>query len=816
MSKASRKRKAIAQPRPQPVGVPRRFAQGRAIRATVAIASTILVGAAVAFWLVNSGISASSIVRVSGGPPAAAAFVGSETCSGCHDTEANLWRGSQHKHAMDHATEQSVLGDFSDARFDYYGVQSRFFRKDGKFLVETDGPDGKPANFEIKYTFGVDPMQQYLIAFPDGRLQALPIAWDSRPKDEGGQRWFHLYPDEPIPHDDILHWTNLNQNWNYMCAECHSTGVRKNYDAANDRFATTWAEISVGCETCHGEGSRHVAWAQSRRGWWPFGSDDEPEKGLAVRFDERAGVSWTPDAATGMPKRSLQPPLLRKEVETCGLCHARRGQLSEDWVPGPSLSNTHRVSPLDRRLFHADGQMRDVEETYNYAPFKQSKMFAMGVTCSDCHDPHSAALRAPGDGVCAQCHAPDTYQTVAHSRHSDAQPPLACASCHMPARTYMGIDRRHDHSFRIPRPDLTVKLGTPNACNDCHKDKPAEWAATAVKKWFGPDRKGFQTYAEAFHAAGTGQPDADRLLAAVASDANAPAFARASALAELRAYVSGLNVDLARSGLADRDPMVRIGALDMLEGVPADRLWPMVSPLLSDPVRGVRLRAVSLLATVPAARQPSADRGRFDQAAEEFIAAQRVNADRPEGRTALGTFFAQHGMAAEAEAEYRAALRLSSGFAPAAVNLADLYRQLGRDADGEPVLRAALTASPKDSGIHHALGLTLVRLKQFDKALEELRQAAEFAPDQARYAYAYAIALHSAGRAGDAIAVLKANLVHHPRDRDTLLALTMLSRDGGDLAAALDYAERLLRLAPDDHDLFRFIRELRRLTNSGQ
>ena len=200
---------------------------------------------------------------------------------------------------MQHATEKTVLGDFSDARFDYYGVPSRFFRKDGKFLVETDGPDGKLATFEVKYTFGVDPLQQYLIEFPDGRLQALSIAWDSRPKDKGGQRWFHLYPNEEIRHDDVLHWTKLNQNWNFMCAECHSTGVRKNYDAANDRFATTWAEISVGCEACHGQGSRHVAWARERQSWWPFGKTEDPAKGLLVRFDERRERVWPIDPSTG-------------------------------------------------------------------------------------------------------------------------------------------------------------------------------------------------------------------------------------------------------------------------------------------------------------------------------------------------------------------------------------------------------------------------------------------------------------------------------------------------------------------------------------
>jgi hypothetical protein len=256
--------------------------------------------------------------------------VGSETCAGCHRAHAELWQTSQHKHAMDHATDKSVLGDFADATFDYYGVKSRFFRKDGKFFVETDGPDGKLAVFEVKYTFGIDPLQQYLVEFPDGRLQALSLAWDSRPKEQGGQHWFHLYPNEDIKHDDILHWTKLNQNWNFMCAECHSTGVRKNYDAANDRYHTTWAEISVGCETCHGQGSRHVDWARDQKSWWPFGKHEDKSKGLAVRFDERSDVAWQQDPRTGNPQRNFAPSILRKEVETCGLCHARRAEFSEE------------------------------------------------------------------------------------------------------------------------------------------------------------------------------------------------------------------------------------------------------------------------------------------------------------------------------------------------------------------------------------------------------------------------------------------------------------------------------------------------------
>jgi predicted CXXCH cytochrome family protein len=740
---------------------------------------------------------------------AAAKFAGSQTCAGCHQAEAELWRGSHHKLAMDHASDKSVLGDFADASFDHYGVRSRFFRNDGKFFVETDGPDGKLGVFEIKYTFGVDPLQQYLIEFPDGRLQALSIAWDSRPKERGGQRWFHLYPNEDIRHDDVLHWTKLNQNWNFMCAECHSTGVRKNYDAATDRFSTTWSEISVGCEACHGAGSLHAAWARAREHWWPFGKSDDPTKGLAERFTERRDATWSPNAAMGTAIRSNAPRTLRAEVETCGHCHARRGQFSEAWVPGRWLSETHMVSPLGRNLYHADGQILD--EVYEYGSFKQSKMFAAGVTCSDCHEPHAAKLRAAADGVCLQCHASNKYAAEAHHRHAAVNRPLSCASCHTPEHTYMVIDRRHDHSFRVPRPDVSAKLGMPNACNDCHNDKTAEWAASAVERWHGPNRKGLQNYAQAFHAAWIGESDAAALLGAVAADPNVPAFARAGALTELRSHVSPSNVNLAQTGLSDPDPMVRIGALDMLESAPANQLWPLVSPLLSDSNRGVRIRAVSLLAAVPTASQPPTDRERFDHAAAELVVAQRLNADRPEARTALANFYARRGLAAEAEAEYRAALQFSPQYAPAAINLADLYRQLKRDGEGESLLRAAIAASPTDAGLHHALGLALSRLKRADEAIAELRRAAELEPGRARYQYVYAVALNSAGRGDNAIAVLKEGLARHPRDRDILLALVTFSRDAGNLGSALEYAEQLARLTPADRNIGNLVQTLRDL-----
>ena len=453
-------------------------------------------------------------------------YVGTSTCAGCHAQEHAAWRGSHHDRAMEEANEKTVLGNFADARFTYAGVTSRFFRRDGRFYVNTDGPGGKLADFEIKYTFGVHPLQQYLVELPGGRLQALGIAWDARPKAQGGQRWFHLYPDRKLKAGDPLHWTGIDQNWNYQCADCHSTNLRKNYDDATRTYRTSWSEIDVGCEACHGPGSNHAAWATLD----PTARRADASKGLPVALDERRGVTWAIGTATGNATRSAPRPSSR-EIEACARCHARRGQFDDNWHPGAPLGNAYRIALLEPGLYYADGQMRD--EVYNHGSFLQSRMHAKGVTCSDCHDPHSQKLRVPGNAVCGQCHAPSRFDVATHHRHKPGSPGAACTSCHMPTTTYMGVDPRHDHSMRIPRPDRTMALGTPNACGNCHAKNGAKWAADAVARWYPERKSGQQTFAETLAAGDRGAPGAQAALASLATDATVAPIARASAISRL-------------------------------------------------------------------------------------------------------------------------------------------------------------------------------------------------------------------------------------------------------------------------------------------
>jgi predicted CXXCH cytochrome family protein len=692
---------------------------------------------------------------------------------------------------MQDATEKTVLGDFNQATFAKDGVTSRFFKRGEKFFVNTDGPDGKLADFEIRYTFGIYPLQQYLIAFPDGRMQALGIAWDARPKGNGGQRWFHLYPEQTLRTGDPLHWTGIDQTWNFMCAECHSTELRKNYDAATNTYTTTWAEIDVACEACHGPGSTHVAWARKQKSG--SASHNAEDNGLTVHFDERKDISWTIDPITGNARRSA-PRTSAKELETCGVCHSRSTKIAEGWRPGQPLLDTHLPSLLEPDLFEADGKMLD--EVYNYASFRQSKMFVAGVSCSDCHDPHSLALRADGNAVCEQCHDWQKYATASHHHHADASSATRCVACHMPARTYMVVDPRHDHAFRIPRPDESMRFGTSNACNDCHTDKDAAWAAVAVERWFGPERKGFQTWTEAFAAARADKVEANALLLKLAHSSDAPSIARATAFESLAEHPSRETVVAARRGLADAEPLVRWAALRTLRPLPAEQAWLLARDLLTDPVRGVRIEAASLLLAMPQDHLSPTERNRLLGAINDYVTAQRLNADRPESRVNLGNLSAQQGRSSEAEGEYAAARALDPSFTPTYVGFAQLYAQQGRDGDGERALREALPRMPGDAELHLALGLNLVRQHRLVDALAEIALAAEADPGNARYAYVYAVALNSAGRTDDAIKTLEANHARHPADRDTLFTLVTINRDVGREADALTWANRLAAIDP--------------------
>jgi len=712
-------------------------------------------------------------------------YVGARTCAECHRAQFDAWRGSHHDLAMQPATPETVLGNFNDVRFSHNGVESRFFRRDGRYMVRTDGPDGKLRDYPVAYTFGVTPLQQYLIEFPGGRLQPLGIAWDSRPKDQGGQRWFHLYPGQKVDHRHPLHWTSPNQTWNHQCAECHSTDLKKNYDARTHSYHTTWKEIDVACEACHGPGKAHVKWARSGA---KAGND-----GLKVHFHERRGVGWPIDAKTGNAKRS-KPRTNVMEIELCARCHSRRSLLSEDYHHGQPLTQTHRPALLSEGLYYPDGQIQD--EVYVYGSFLQSRMYHAGVTCSDCHDPHTLKLRGGVNGVCLQCHKADKFDTPKHHHHAGKSAGAACVGCHMPQRPYMVVDPRRDHSLRIPRPDLSVTLGTPNACNNCHRDKNTQWASDTTRKWYGSlAGSGFQSYAAALREGRRDGPGAARLLSSLGGNESQPAIARATAVSLLPRYLGQATFATLQAALMDDHAMIRLAAVGGLERLPVELKAVLGAPLLSDPQLAIRIEAARVLADV----SPDQVGGKSLAAAlKEYLASQRLNADRPEAWVNLANLARRQGKAGEAEHDLREAIAIDPTFTPAYVNLADLYRAMGKETEGLEKLQQGLATNPRAADLHHALGLSRIRLDQRDKALASLKEAAGLVPDNARYAFVYAVALDSLGHRKEAIQELELALKQHPTDRDILFTLLQYHLESGDHSSYQELVRRFRQSWPND------------------
>ncbi|SFM32736.1 tetratricopeptide repeat protein [Marinobacter zhejiangensis] len=723
---------------------------------TNALISAILVTvmAIVATWFLLSENQAPEPTPAPDAAPSLTTpyFVGRDTCTGCHATEVENWTQSHHDLAMQPANENTVLGDFSGAEFHYNGITSKFYRGAQDFMVETDGPTGSLQDYPIHYTFGVFPLQQYLVELPGGRLQALNIAWDARPVDQGGQRWFHLYPDEALTYQDPLHWTGAQQNWNFMCAECHSTQVEKNYDSASRSYHTTWSEIDVSCEACHGPASNHLLWAKQEPGWQQV---DSNSLGLTHRFDEREGVAWRVSEATGQPVRH-PARTTETEIQVCAACHSRRAQLFEDDRTGQPLMDSFLPSLLTAGDYHADGQIDG--EVYVYGSFIQSKMYQAGVTCSDCHNPHSLELRAPGNGVCLQCHSAPAYDSTQHHFHSMDGAGSQCVDCHMPAKEFMVVDPRRDHSFRIPRPDQTAAMGTPNACTGCHNDQTPQWAADQLVNWYGHPPRGYQQFAGALNAARTQAPDAEYQLLALVRDTQQPAIARATAVNALGNWLNQESLQAVAQALSDDSPLVRSSAVQTLQPLPAEQRLQLIRPLLDDPEKVVRALAAEALSDIPLSALPMTDRIALGNASEEYLESQQHNADTPSAHVNLGSFYAAQGKPSQAEASFREALALDPGWLPAYINLADFYRTQNRDRDGAQVLKEGLSRLPQSADLHHSMGLLQVRQRDLESALESLERAEQLAPDNARYVYVYAVALHSAGNTAQALAVVEGGI----------------------------------------------------------
>jgi len=715
-------------------------------------------------------------------------YTGADVCVSCHEGAGAAWRGSDHDLAMQPATPETMLGQFGGEALTLGGVAWEFTVVDDAFRVTTTEPAGETEEHEITHTFGFFPLQQYLVPMEGGRLQTLPVAWDSRPETEGGQRWFHLYDGAQLRAGDPLHWQGRIQTWNHQCADCHSTALERGYDEAADAYDTTWHALDVSCEACHGPGSEHVRWARAA----PDTPQGEPY-GLQAPL-RRAPGSWQLSPGQAIARRSHPPEHAEAEIATCAPCHSRRARIQGAPLPGEPFLDGYLPALLDEGLYFANGRMRD--EVYVWGSFQQSRMHAAGVTCSDCHEPHSLEVRGGPDEVCSNCHLPAAFATPEHHGHPADSAGARCVACHMPERTYMGVDARRDHSLQVPRPDVAARTGSPSVCLDCHPGRDAQWATDALAQ-----RGALRTTpaaADAIADAWRGAPGAGAALAAFLDDPEQAPIVRATSAALLGGRLTRETLPALRSALSDPKPLVRLGGVYALDALaPTDRLA-LGRDRLQDPIRAVRIEAARSLAAVPPGGWDPKDRVALARALAEYREAQELSLDQPEAQLNLSQLESRMGDLDAALRRAQAAADLAPDSPVPWIHLADVQRERGEEEAAEATLRRGLTSAPRAADLHLALGFALVRQGRSADALGALADAFALSPESNRIAYAYALALNGAGSTGEAITILEQAIQRAPQDRQLLVALVTFERDRGDVAAAIRWADTLAAQDPMD------------------
>lgn len=710
-------------------------------------------------------------------------YVGTENCTGCHQKQAADWQLSDHFKAMAEANVDTVLGDFNNKQVSFHGISHTFFKKDESYYVRTLNKQNQTQDFKIDYVFGHYPLQQYLIDVGDGHFQAFNVAWDSRTKDEGGQRWYHLQPDEKIDANHPFHWTGSFLNWNSRCAECHSTNLEKNYSVGDLSYKTSWSDINVACEACHGPGSEHIGVVNSKQ------KKEVTDFGLAYAMQNSIKWQFSVDDPIAKPIGEASD----KHISMCGGCHSRRQVIGDRNTPN-DYHETYRLQTLENGLYFADGQILD--EVYVLGSFMQSKMHQAGVTCMDCHNPHSGKLIAEPNQVCAQCHQSSVFESPKHTLHSKAGD-LQCVDCHMPERVYMGVDARRDHSFSIPRAAASRELGLPLACDQCHNDKEPSWAVDVFKSH--GIKEQVPEWVLARHKVANLDASALRPLYREISDADLPPLIRASLLNHLANFPSQESLTVVAKNLKDDDALVRASAVSSLVFADQQTRWSILSPLLDEKSHLVRFEMAPLLAPSLAQLNDRPEQLKLQQIIDEYREALKQTEDMPGSQLALAELELRIGRVKAAEQAYKAAISIVPSFVPALLNYSDFLRNQGRAAEEADLLKLAIKRVPDSASAQHAMGLHLIRAKDYQGALPYLKSAAlsEGLDANPRFAYIYAVALDTLGQTSTAVQVLEAADKRWPRQVESLVALVMYLEKTQQLKKIPRYLRVLNTIAPE-------------------
>lgn len=689
----------------------------------------------------------------------------SRQCGACHKQQFLEWANSDHAWAFRTIQPKLDAQAFHGQKFDN-GVERLLFStgaQQNRLITDTDSGQ----TWIARHALGKTPLVQYLVEAPDGGFHTTEAAWDVHQRE-----WFDVFGNDPRKDGNWGHWRGRGMNWNTQCAWCHMSGFRKNYNTDEDRYHSTWKEPGVTCIQCH-------------------------------------EIKDSPDVTTGCMAGGKEGATLSLQQmhDNCATCHARREELDDQFRVGDCFDDHYKLElPTREGIFYANGMQQD--EDYCETGLRLSRMGKAGVTCLDCHNPHTGTLKLTQEdnALCLRCHANGSLvgkvkaPVIDPIKHSPCPPDskgARCVECHMPESFYMARDPRRDHSFNSPDPQLSIEYGIPNACTKCHRDMSNERAAEIVSRFYEASentKKSRQRTRAVCHAWQRQNHFHTDLLAALAVEENG---AWRATLLELLADCSGYPEvgEAALKHLTDESPLARAAAVRILAERNSSHAW----KALKDPRRVVRNEAGwSLRQNLP----------KSNQARQESEATARFQADQPPGAMKLARFASEDGRNNEADRWYRKAIQWDPSGIVARHDYALFLSRLGRNHDALTQLETALSLAPEDADLHFKKALCLIELNRTEEGLKSLDKAISLQPQFLRAIYNRAILHHRQGHIEQAINDLEQCDQLNGQSPEYSYFRSLILFENGRYNEALDAALRANRRSPQHQATRQLIQKL--------
>jgi Tfp pilus assembly protein PilF len=378
-------------------------------------------------------------------------------------------------------------------------------------------------------------------------------------------------------------------------------------------------------------------------------------------------------------------------------------------------------------------------------------MYGAGVNCLDCHDKHTMKIKIEGNGLCLQCHSGEVYNKKDHHQHQENSQGAQCVNCHMPETRYMGVDDRRDHSFKVPRPDLSEQFNTPNACIKCHEDKNNQWAEENLIKWHGKPQALLPSK-RLLMKLNAGQSISVAQHLSIIADEKIDVISRASALQMLSYTTQSIPANKLLPYIKHSEPLLRLSAASVgLLLAPKERERHL-SVLLNDKLKAIRVAAARSLVSTTISSENQAT---FSSAFEELTSTNEINSWRGEGRANQAMMALEVNDTLGAEASLKQAIKIEPYFDASYINLADLYRSQQRASLVNSVLRQGMKNNPLSGALTYSYGLHLVRQQKLAKAIEYFEKSINLASQNQQYAYTYVLAIDGTSDSQQALTELK-------------------------------------------------------------